>query len=110
MFAVDSFTIAEIEEIQRTNKPKGTAFFMGSSAQRAMLHVVTAHEVETLFSRDIDVNAFLTEMYGTYAVTASDAEPQSEQSAGASELAHAIAETENTKEKRKSGVDIPPTV
>ncbi len=54
IFASRNLTIAEIEEIQRTNKPKGTAFFMGSSAQRAMLHVVTAREVEALFSRDID--------------------------------------------------------
>lgn len=54
VFASRNLTSAEIEEIQRTNKPKGTAFFMGSSAQRAMLHVVTANEVETMFSRDID--------------------------------------------------------
>lgn len=53
IFAARNLTVAEIEEIQRTNKPKGTAFFMGSSAQRAMLHVVTAYEVEALFSRDI---------------------------------------------------------
>ncbi len=59
IFASRNLTVAEIEEIQRTNKPKGTAFFMGSSAQRAMLHVVTAHEVETLFSRTVDVSAML---------------------------------------------------
>lgn len=60
IFAARNLTVAEVEEIQRTNKPKGTAFFMGSSAQRAMLHVVTASEVETLFSTDIsDISALL---------------------------------------------------
>lgn len=60
IFAARNLTVAEIEEIQRANKPKGTAFFMGSSAQRAMLHVVTASEVETLFSIDIpDISALL---------------------------------------------------
>lgn len=56
VFASRNLTSAEIEEIQRTNKPKGTAFFMGSSAQRTALHVVTAHDVEELFSQTIDKN------------------------------------------------------
>lgn len=59
IFAARNLTQAEIEEIQRTNKPKGTAFFMGSSEQRAMLHVVTANDVETLFSRTVDVEQML---------------------------------------------------
>lgn len=59
IFAARNLTIAEIEEIQRTNKPKGTAFFMGSAEQRAMLHVVTANDVETLFSRTVDVQQML---------------------------------------------------
>lgn len=59
IFAARNLTTAEIEEIQRTNKPKGTAFFMGSSEQRVMLHVVTAGEVEALFSGDVDVKAML---------------------------------------------------
>ena len=59
IFAARNLTVAEIEEIQRTNKPKGTAFFMGSSEQRAMLHVVTANDVETLFSRTVDVEQML---------------------------------------------------
>ena len=59
IFAARNLTQAEIEEIQRTNKPKGTAFFMGSSEQRAMLHVVTDGAIEALFSRPIDVKAAL---------------------------------------------------
>ena len=59
IFAARNLTQAEIEEIQRTNKPKGTAFFMGSSAQRAMLHVVTAPDVEILFSRTVDPEELL---------------------------------------------------
>ncbi len=59
IFAARNLTTAEIEEIQRTNKPKGTAFFMGSSEQRAMLHVVTADDVETLFSRTVDASQML---------------------------------------------------
>ena len=59
IFASRNLTVAEIEEIQRTNKPKGTAFFMGSSEQRAMLHVVTASDVETLFSRSVNVAELL---------------------------------------------------
>lgn len=46
-----NLTDAEIDEIQRTNKPKGTAFFMGSASQRAIIHIVTATDVEQLFSR-----------------------------------------------------------
>lgn len=49
-----NLTEAEIEEIQRGNKPKGTAFFMGSSAQRTMMNIVTAEAIEALFSTDID--------------------------------------------------------
>lgn len=56
IFAARNLTTAEIEEIQRTNKPKGTAFFMGSSEQRTLLHVVTSNEVETLFSRTLKPN------------------------------------------------------
>ena len=59
IFASRNLTVAEIEEIQRTNKPKGTAFFMGSSEQRAILHVVTASDVETLFSRSVNVAELL---------------------------------------------------
>lgn len=59
IYAARNLTQAEIEEIQRTNKPKGTAFFMGSSEQRAMLQVVTAVDVETLFSRTVDVAELL---------------------------------------------------
>lgn len=108
IFSARNLTQAEIEEIQRTNKPKGTAFFMGSSEQRTMLHVVTAYEVETLFSRDVDVNAFLIEMYGTYTVAASDDEFKSEQSDGVPALALATAETESTKENTHTDVDMPP--
>ncbi len=53
VFKARNLTEAEIEEIQRTDKPKGTAFFMGSSAQRAMVQVVTSPLVEALFSRDL---------------------------------------------------------
>ena len=53
--------------IQRTDKPKGTAFFMGSSEQRAVLHVVTAAEVEALFSQYLDVDAVLESFGGVSA-------------------------------------------
>ena len=59
IFASRNLTTTETEEIQRTNKPKGTAFFMGSSAQRAMLHIVTAGEIEALFSRHIELDEIL---------------------------------------------------
>lgn len=73
IFASRNLTIAEVEEIQRTNKPKGTAFFMGSSAQRAMLHVVTANEVVELFSRDI---ADISELIEPTPAPMSDDEPE----------------------------------
>jgi hypothetical protein len=59
VFAARALTDAEIDAIQRTDKPKGTAFFMGSSTQRSVLHVVTATDVETLFSRTVDVERML---------------------------------------------------
>lgn len=72
IFAARNLTQAEIEEIQRTSKPKGTAFFMGSSEQRAMLHVVTDGAIEALFSREFDVEAALS---GRAAATERPAEP-----------------------------------
>lgn len=92
IFAARNLTDAEIEEIQRTNKPKGTAFFMGSSEQRAMLHVVTANDVETLFSRTVDVEQMLA-MRGT-ALELPD-EPTEP------------SDDENTKENSESDVDKP---
>lgn len=85
IFAARDLTQAEIEEIQRTNKPKGTAFFMGSSEQRAMLRVVTAADVETLFSRTVDA-AHMLAMRGVV----------SQQSSAASAV-------ENTKEEFDKG-------
>lgn len=77
IFAARNLTVAEIEMIQRTNKPKGTAFFMGSSAQRAVLHVVTAFEVEWLFSQIIDIEKLLlSNMSGSEQLPNGDAEPE----------------------------------
>ena len=65
IFAARNLTEAELEEIQRTNKPKGTAFFMGSSEQRTMLHVITDRVVVELFSNDVDINALLAQLSPT---------------------------------------------
>lgn len=54
VFKARDLTEAEIYEIQRADKPKGTAFFMGSSKQRAMVRIVTSTLVEALFSRDLE--------------------------------------------------------
>ena len=67
VFAARMLTDTEIDMIQRTDKPKGTAFFMGSSEQRAVLHVVTAAEVEALFSQYLDVDAVLESFGGVSA-------------------------------------------
>ncbi|MDE6028748.1 MAG: DUF87 domain-containing protein [Clostridiales bacterium] len=93
IFSARNLTQAEIEEIQRTNKPKGTAFFMGSSAQRAMLHVVTDEVVETLFSRPVDVEKML--------------EPPKPSAENEGETTAPSAEENTQKESFSSGVDIP---
>lgn len=92
IFAARNLTVAEIEEIQRTNKPKGTAFFMGSSEQRAMLHVVTANDVETLFSRTVDVEQMLALRGTALELLDEPTEP---------------SDDENTKEKIDGNVDKP---
>lgn len=55
IYASRNLTEVEIEEIQRSNKPKGTVFFMGSASQRAVVHIVTSDPVEALFSGEIDL-------------------------------------------------------
>lgn len=56
IFNARNLTSAEIEEIQHTNKPKGTAFFMGSSTQRAMAHIITNEVIVELFSKKSDLS------------------------------------------------------
>lgn len=53
IYSSRNLTDAEIEEIQRTNKPKGTAFFMGSASQRAVVHIITSPVIEQLFSHTL---------------------------------------------------------
>lgn len=57
VFAARNLTEAELEEIQRTDKPKGTAFFMGSATQRAVVNIIASDTAVELFSSYIDFHS-----------------------------------------------------